>query len=78
MVLRLSQNAGRTGQVMEYFGEIIAFIAGLGGGITIGSLVKIKISKASSSGSISGGGRSVNQSGARAKGDIVGGDKNGS
>lgn len=52
---------------MEYLNEIIALLAGLIGGATIGSLITIKVCSNSNK---------VNQSGASSKGDIVGRDKN--
>ncbi|MDR6821026.1 hypothetical protein ELG72_33350 (plasmid) [Rhizobium leguminosarum] len=58
--------------ITAHFSEIVSLVIGLIGGGTIGSLVTFKIvggQKASS------GGSNVNQSGSKAGGDIVGGNK---
>lgn len=58
--------------ITAHFSEIVSLIAGLVGGCTIGSLVTLKIVGGQK---VSGGGSNVNQSGSKAGGDIVGGNK---
>ena len=52
---------------MDYIGEIVSFIAGLIGG----SLITLQFKKTSASGNA----KVTDQSGAKAGGDIVGGDQ---
>jgi hypothetical protein len=58
--------------ITSHFSEIISLIAGVVGGGTIASVVTFKIVSGQNA---SHGGRNINQSGSKAGGDIVGGNK---
>lgn len=55
--------------LLQYWSQALSFLAGLAGG----SLLTLKLSKSQTTSGA--GGRTVSQDGARAGGDIVGGDK---
>ena len=55
-----------------HFSEIVSLLIGLIGGGTIGSLITFKVIGGQS---VSDGGSNVNQSGSKAGGDIIGGNK---
>jgi hypothetical protein len=61
--------------VTVHFSEIISLLVGLLGGGTIGSLITFKVVGGQKA---SYGGSNVNQSGSKAGGDIVGGNKSAS
>lgn len=58
--------------VTAHFSEILSLLVGLFGGGTIGSLITFKVVGGQKA---SDGGSNVNQSGSKAGGDIVGGNK---